>query len=196
VSVLGNAGKPGTYPIERGRTSLGELLAEVAPNQENPDMLAVTVRRGEASGTVRLSDVYSNPALDIALQPGDSVVLHSIVENVTVLGAAGVQGQVQIPERDFTVIDALGEARGLNPEAADPRAVFVMRANPDPGAPPLVYQFNMRQPETIALANRFVLQDNDAILISGAPWAQVRQVLSAFAQGLSTVRSAATVPIQ
>ena len=112
-----------------------------------------------------------------------------------VLGAAGVQGQVRIPDRNFTVMDALGQARGINPDAADPRAIFVMRAQAQPGQPPLVYQFDMRRPEVIALANRFVLRDEDALLISNASWAQTRQVIAAFSQGLASVRSAATIPV-
>jgi len=38
-----------------------------------------------------------------------------------------------------------------------------------------------------------VMRDNDAILISNAPFAQVRQTLTAIAQGLSGFRSAITV---
>jgi polysaccharide biosynthesis/export protein len=195
VTVQGDAAKTGSYPIERGRTRLGSLLAEVAPNQKNPEMLNVTVRRNNEVGQVRLSDHYKEPALDIALQPGDSIIINEVIEQITVLGAAGVQGQVQIPERNFTVVDALGQARGLNPEAADPRGVFVMRAQAQPGAVPLVYQFDMRRPEAIALANQFVLRDDDAVLISNASWAQTRQVIAAFAQGMASVRSAATVPV-
>src|SRR5918993_1032687 len=44
VSVQGNAAKGGTYTIERGRTRLGELLGQVAPDLKNPEMLEVTVR--------------------------------------------------------------------------------------------------------------------------------------------------------
>lgn len=192
VTVQGDAAKTGLYPIERGRTRLGALLAEVAPSQENPEMLKVTVRRDGVIGQARLSDIYSNPALDIALRPGDSIILNEVVENVTVLGAAGIQGQVQIPERGFSLIDAIGQARGLSDEAADPRAVFLMRAQ-GPGAPPLVYQLDMRRPDAIALASRLIVRDDDAILISSAPFAQTRKLLSAFSQTLGTVRSTTTV---
>ena len=190
VSVQGAAAKTGSYPIERGRTRLSALLADVAPDQKNPEMLGVTVRRGGMVGRARLSDIYANPALDIPLRPGDSVILNQVVEHVTVLGAAGVQGQVQVPKRDFNVMEALGEARGLSEDVADPRAVFLMRAQADPAAPPIVYQFDMRRPETVVLARRFIVRDNDAILISSAPFAQTRKVLSAFAQSLTGLRSA------
>ena len=70
VTVQGDAAKTGVYPITRGRTRLSALLAEVAPSQKLPEMLRVTVRRGDEVGQVRLSDVYRDPRLDIALRPG------------------------------------------------------------------------------------------------------------------------------
>jgi polysaccharide export outer membrane protein len=189
ISVQGNAAKAGSYPIERGRTRLGELLGEAAPDLKNPEMLEVTVRRAGQSGSVRMADILRNPSLDIALQPGDSVVLNEIVENVTVLGAAGVQGQVRIARREYSVADVLGQARGLDENAADPRAVFLVR--PQQGdAAPIVYQFEMRRPETVALASRFVVRDKDAILISNAPFTQTRKALSAITQTIGTARSA------
>jgi polysaccharide export outer membrane protein len=195
VSVQGDAAKTGSFPIERGRTRLGQLLGEVAPSQKTPDMLEVIVRRDGQAGRVRLSDIYANPALDIPLRPGDSIILRDIVQNVTVLGAAGAQGQVPITKKDFTLVDALGAAKGLDPNIANPRAVFLLRPGADPNAVPTVYQFDMRKPQTIAYASRTRLRDGDAILISSAPFAQIRQVLIAFAQSMSAVRSAASLPL-
>lgn len=192
VSVQGNAAKGGTYTIERGRTRLGELLGEVAPDLKNPEMLEVTLRRDGRTGTVRLADLHRNPALDIALRPGDAIVLNEVIEHVTVLGAAGIQGQVRIAEREYSVTDILGQARGLSPDTADPRAVFLIRSEPG-AATPTVYQFEMRRPETVALAGRFIVRDKDALLISNASFAQTRQILSAISQSLGTVRSAVTV---
>jgi polysaccharide export outer membrane protein len=193
VSVQGTAAKTGSISIDRGRTRLGQLLAEVAPDQKNPDMTNVTLRRDGASGTVRLSDIYRIPALDVALRPDDAIIITEVVQNVTVLGSAGVQGEIRIPKRDFSLIDALGAARGLNEDTADPRAVFLMRASATPNTAPTVYQFDMRRPDAIALASRTVLQDKDAILISTAPFAQTRKVLQTFSQSLSGLRSATLI---
>lgn len=192
VSVQGDAGKPGVYAIDQGRTRLASMLAEVAPSQKNAEMLQVIVRRDGTSGQVRLSDIYRDPRLDIALQPGDQVILSEIRDTVTVLGAAGVQGQIPIAQRDFSLMDVIGQARGLSDEAADPRAVFLMRIAKDGSGTPTVYQVDMRKPGAIALANRLVVQDGDAVLISTAPFAQTRKVLSAFSQGFGALRSATT----
>jgi polysaccharide export outer membrane protein len=190
VSVQGTAAKTGSVPIEKGRTRLAALLAEVAPDQKAPEMLAVTLRRGGVASTVRLSDIYKNASLNVALQPGDSIILTPVLQSVTILGAAGVQGQLQIPTRDFNVMQAIGMAHGLSNEDADPRGVFLLRAQASPSAPPIVYQFDMRRPESVALASHFVLRDGDAILISNAPFAQIRSTLSAFATGLTAARTA------
>lgn len=192
VSVQGNVAKGGTYTIARGRTRLGALLGEAAPTLDHPEMMDVTVRRDGLSGTVRLADIHKDPSQDIALRPGDSILLTERVEHVTVLGAAGLQGQVRIAERNFSVADILGQARGLSPEAADPRAVFLIRSEPGQ-ATPTVYQFEMRNPETVALASRFVVRDQDALLISNAPFAQTRQLLSSVSQTLGTARSAVSI---
>lgn len=193
VTVQGDGAKTGTFPITQGRTRLGELLAEVAPSQKVPEMLQVSLRRDGQVATVRLSDIYDRPELNIALRPGDSIILSERVENVTVLGAAGVQGQIRIPERKFTLLSAVGQARGISDEKADPRGVFVMRTQDDASQPPLVYHFDFRRPESISLASRFVMRDNDAILISNAPFAHTQRLLTSFAQGLSGLRSAVTV---
>ncbi|QNN65294.1 polysaccharide biosynthesis/export family protein [Sphingomonas rhizophila] len=191
VSVQGNAAKAGTYPIERGRTRLGELLGEVAPDLKTPEMMDVTVRRDGRAGTVRMADILANPSLDIALRPGDSIVLNAIVQQVTVLGAAGAQGQVRIERRDFSVADVLGQSRGLNDDAADPRGVYLIRATGQ--GTPVVYQFEMRDPQTVALAGRFRVRDKDTVYISNAPFTQTRKALGAITQSLGGIRSAVTV---
>jgi len=195
VSVQGAAGKTGSFPIEQGRTRLAQLLAEAAPDQKNPEVLEVVVRRNGETATARLSDVYSDPRLDIALQPGDSVILREVNQSVTVLGAAGIQGSVPITKRDFTLLDAIAAAKGLNPDAANPRAVFLMRLPADPSAAPIVYHYDMRRPDEMAFAARTVLHDDDAVMISSAPFAQLRLVLASVAQSLTAARAAATVPI-
>lgn len=195
ISVQGDAAKTGSVPLQHGLSRLGQVLAEVAPDQKAPEMLSVIVRRDGLSGHVRLSDIYADPKLDIPLHPGDSIILHELQQNVTVLGAAGVQGQVPITKRSFTLVDAIGAAHGLDPNMANPRAVFLMRANPDPKGAPLVYQFDMRKPETLAFAGRTVLRDGDAVMISSAPFAQIRLALIAFAQTLNGLRSAASIPV-
>lgn len=201
VAIEGDLAKPGVYPIGPGTQRLSGLLSQAAPNQTNPEQLAVTVRRHGESASVRLSDIYGNSAQDIALRAGDSVVVHNVVENLTVLGAAGTQSRVKLSKRNYTVLDALGDSRGLSDSLANPKAVFLLRIRPDaapgaagvPDAPPVVYQFDFTKPEQMVLAGKFTVHDGDAIYISDAPFTQVQKVLSAFSATLGTARSVSSM---
>ncbi len=191
VTVQGDVAKPGTVAIGLGVERLSGLLGLVAPNQQNPEQLAVTLRRGGVAATVRLSDIYRSPEQDIALRGGDSIVVHAIVEQLTVLGATGVQGQVPILRRGFSVIDALGSARGLNGASADPRAVFLMRRVVSASGAAerrTIYHFDLRRPDQLFLAGRFATRNGDILLISDAPFTKAQKLLAAFSAVTSAVR--------
>lgn len=189
VSVEGSANGTGSYAIERGRTRLGELVGETVKGAKNPDMIRITLVRDGQRGSVRLSDLVSQPDLDVALLAGDRVIVEALDESVTVLGGAGLQGSIPIASRDFSVMDALGEARGLDPEVADPRAVFLIRME-EGNATPVVYQFAMQRPEVVALASRFPVHDKDALVVSNASFNDVRKVAQALSQALAATRNA------
>jgi polysaccharide biosynthesis/export protein len=198
VTIEGDLGKPGVYPLAAGTQRLSGLLSQAAPNQANPEQLAITVRRHGESASVRLSDVYRNSAEDIALHAGDTVVVHNVVENLIVLGAAGGQSSVKLSKRNYSVLDALGDSRGLSDSLANPKAVFLLRIRPDAGAVaadarPVIYQFDFTKPEQMVLAGKFTVHDGDAIYISDAPFTQVQKVLSAFSATLGTARSVSSL---
>src|SRR5439155_111131 len=89
-------------------------LSVAGPTPANLEQATVTVRRGMQSATMRLADLFERPADDIPLQAGDMVVVRNVVQTVNVLGSAGLQGRIRVTRRNFTVMDAVAEARGLD----------------------------------------------------------------------------------
>ena len=191
VTVQGEVAKPGVYPIGRGSARLGELLGLAAPSQANAEQLDVIIRRGDVVGSVRLADIYRVGGGDVAVLPGDAIVLSSVVERLHVLGAAGLQGSVSLRRRNFTLLDALGDAHALNDALANPRGVFLMRSGSD--ATPVVVWFDFTRPEQIALAGKFVVRGGDALMVSDAPFAQVQKALSAFGATVGMARSTGAI---
>jgi polysaccharide export outer membrane protein len=195
VTVQGNLAKPGMYPITQTSQRLSSALALAAPVQTNPEQLVITLRRDNEIASVRLSDIYRNQQNDILLRAGDVITAHDAREYLTVLGAAGNQGRVAISKRNYSVLDALADARGLDDKTADPRSVFLFtpaKAGAE-GAPdrlPIVYQFDLTRPEQVALARQFTVREGEAIYISDAPFTQVQKVLSAFRVTMSAGFSA------
>lgn len=195
VTVQGNLTKPGMYPITQTAQRLSSALALAAPVQENPEQMVITLRRDNQLASVRLADIYRNQDNDILLRAGDVITASDAREHLTVLGAAGNQGRVVISKRNYTVLDALADARGLDGATADPRSVFLFtpaQAGVDgkPDSVPVVYQFDLTKPEQVAMARQFAVREGEAIYISDAPFAQVQKVLSAFRFSMSAGFSA------
>jgi len=191
VTVQGIVAKPGAYPLETKLTRLVDLLAAAGVSEPDGERVKITVRRGEDTGTVRFADVIGDGNQDIALQPGDKVFLSRSRDTLTVLGAVGIQGRVEIPGRSFSLVDALASARGANDEIADPRGVFLFRQNAG-GLGQLIYQVDMSSPAQLMLASRFQVRDGDAIYISNASFAQTKKVLTLLTATLNTTRFAGT----
>lgn len=195
VTVQGNLTKPGMYPITQTSQRLSSALAQAAPVQENPEQMIISLRRDKQVASVRLSDIYRDLDNDILLRPGDVITAYESKEFLTVLGAAGTQGRVAISKRNYSVLDALADSRGLDDKLADPRSVFLFtpaKAGVDgkPDMLPVVYQFDLTRPEQVALAREFTVGEGQAIYISDAPFTQVQKILSAFRVTMSAGFSA------
>lgn len=195
VTVQGNLTKPGMFPITQTAQRLSSALAQAAPVQTNPEQLVISLRRDNQVASVRLSDIYRNQNNDILLRAGDVITAYDSREYLTVLGAAGMQGRVAISKRNYTVLDALADSKGLDDKTADPRSVFLFTPAKAgaPGKPdmlPVVYQFDLTRPEQVALAREFSVHEGQAIYISDAPFTQVQKVLSAFRVTMSAGFSA------
>ncbi|MFF7398267.1 polysaccharide biosynthesis/export family protein [Achromobacter sp. NPDC008082] len=195
VTVQGNLTKPGMYPITQTAQRLSSALAQAAPVQTNPEQLVISLRRDNQVASVRLSDIYRNQNNDIMLRPGDVITAYDSREYLTVLGAAGNQGRVAISKRNYSVLDALADSRGLDDKLADPRSVFLFTpakagVQGKPDLLPVVYQFDLTRPEQVALAREFTVHEGQAIYISDAPFTQVQKVLSAFRVTMSAGFSA------
>ena len=185
VTVQGNLTKPGMYPVTQTSQRLSSVLAQAAPVQENPEQMVISLRRNHQVASVRLSDIYRNQNNDILLRAGDVITAYDPKEFLTVLGAAGTQGRVAISKRNYSVLDALADSRGLDDKLADPRSVFLFTpakagVEGKPDMLPVVYRFDMTRPEQVALAREFTVHEGQAIYISDAPFTQVQKVLSAF----------------
>lgn len=196
VTLLGDLAKPGSYSIGPGILRLSGLLTHGLLGQENSEQLKITLRRNGITGSVRLSDVYESPAEDIALRSGDLFIVQAIADHFTVLGAAAGQSRIKLTKRNYSVVDALGDARGLNDATADPRGVFLFRSQTAAGTEisdpqPIIYQFDFRRPDHVLLANQFAVKDGDAIYISDAPFGQLQKVLSSFSATIGTAGSVA-----
>lgn len=188
VTVYGDVTTGGTVALAPGMTRLSDLLGRAGISTNTSQATRVELRRGDRVGRVSLAQLLENPGQDVALRPGDVVIVADGNEYVTVIGAAGQQGRIPIEGDDFTFVDALASARGLADEQADPKGIFLLRNNQASDLDPelAIYQLDLRDPSQLFAAGNFAMMDGDIVLISNASFAQTRKVLGAISATLTT----------
>lgn len=120
VSVLGNVGAQGVYPIERSNRMLTSMLATAGGVSAVPEIALVTLARGNATEKVWLLDIYKQPRLDIALRNDDRVPVEEDSRSFTALGATGAQSRLAFESQTLSAIEAIAQVGGLNSSLADP----------------------------------------------------------------------------
>jgi polysaccharide export outer membrane protein len=212
VAVQGAVAAPGLYPIERPTAHLSGMLAFAGGSLGEPVSVEAVIRRGDVIGRQLLSDILGDPTLDIALRPGDQIILTPIRERFITLGASSAQVESTFPTRPLTLLSALGVARGLRDFDADPTGVFVLRyempevadallPGPQPAevpagpGRPIIYRIDFSEPEGLFLAGRFQMRDGDAIFVSNAPLTELRKVLQLFNTVVTPINTVDTLPI-
>lgn len=201
VSISGSVGAQGVYPIERPTRTLSAMLASAGGVAIEPSSAIVRVTRGGRTGQVWLEDLYANPALDIALRPGDRIVVEEDSRAFVALGATGAQSRVPFETQTLSAIEALATVGGLSTNLADPTGVFVLRDEPAEvanavlgrndliGDQRLVYVLDLTAPTGIFEARDFQIRDGDTVYVTEAPFVQWQKVLGAITGTASAASS-------
>ncbi|MFC3180996.1 polysaccharide biosynthesis/export family protein [Cypionkella sinensis] len=204
VSVSGFAGANGVFPIERPTRTLSAMLSKAGGVTIEPAVAIVRVTRGGKTGSIWLEDLYSNPALDIALRPGDKITVEKDTRSFVAMGATGSQTKVPFETQTLSAIEALATVGGLNTGTADPTGVFVFRNEPAEvanavlgrrdlkGDQRMVYVLDLTQPTGMFEARDFLIRDGDTVYVTEAPFVQWQKTLSAISGSTNAANNIAT----
>ncbi len=191
VTVSGAVTGQGVFPIERPTRTLSAMLAKAGGISIEPAVAIVRVTRGGQTGKVWLQDLYENPALDIALRPGDRIIVEEDTRAFVALGATGTQSRVPFESQTLSAIEAIATVGGLTTSLADPTGVFVFRNEPAPianavlgrndlqGDQRFVYVLDLTAPTGMFEARDFLIRDGDTVYVTEAPFVQWQKTLSA-----------------
>ncbi len=205
ISIVGSSIQ-GVYPIEASTATLSSMIAKAGGVTTEPENTRVTVIRGSNKGTVWLQDLYESNRQDIALRPGDRILLKEDTRRFTALGATGAQSLVEFPAPEMSAIEAIAFMGGLNSNLADPTGIFIFRdesaqyANRVLGRDDFVtskrfaYVLNLTSPTGIFLGRDFQIRDGDTIYVTEAPyvaWTKTLTVLTGTVGAIASVANAA-----
>lgn len=199
ILISGSVIAPGVFPIDRPTRTLAAMLARAGGVSIKPEVAIVRVTRGRQTGKVWLKDLWANPALDIALRPGDQIVVEEDHRRFTALGATGQQALVPFESETLSALEAIATVGGLQTAAADPTGVFVFRNEPAEianavlgrkdlqGAQRMVYVLNLTEPNGMFEARDFLIRDGDTVYVTEAPYVRWNKVLAALTGATGTV---------
>jgi polysaccharide export outer membrane protein len=133
VSVLGQVGRPGRYPLEFGEVRLTDMLAAAggAAPTGSENIVVVGTRNGQPYRTeVDLPSVFGpgRRANDVLLQNGD-VIWVERAPLVYMYGEVQRPGTIRL-ERDMTVMQALAAGGGVTNRGTE-KGMRVHRREPD-----------------------------------------------------------------
>lgn len=201
VSVMGKVMAQGVYPIERPTRTLSAMLAGAGGVSIEPEVAVVTVKRGNEQGKVWLTDLYGSRSNDIAIRPGDIILVEEDQRSFTALGALGGQTKVPLGNEMINAVEGIAMVGGLASALADPTGVFVLRDEPDSiaskvlgkpvyGTQRIAYVLDLTRPNGLFLARDFLLRDGDTLYVTEAPYVQWNKTIAAIT---GSVDSADTV---
>ena len=167
------------------------MLAKSGGVTIDPDIAIVRVTRGGHTGRIWLKDLYENPGLDIALRPGDKIVIEEDSRSFIALGATGAQSLVPFESETLSALEAIATVGGLSTNAADPTGVFILRDETEAlaravlgradltGPQRIVYVLDLTEPTGLFEARDFQVRDGDTIYVTEAPYVQWQKTLGA-----------------
>ncbi|MFW5642315.1 MAG: polysaccharide biosynthesis/export family protein [Roseicyclus sp.] len=198
VSVSGAVNAQGVYPIARPTATLSGMLAAAGGIAVEPDIAQVTLVRGGHSGTIWYEDIFRAPAGDIALRAGDRILVEEDSRSFIALGATGQQSVVEFEQRSISALEAIASVGGLDPQAANPAGVFVLRNEPQDianavlgrsdlvGTQRFVYVLDLTAPTGMFEARDFLIRDGDTVYVTTAPMTQWNNAIAALTGSLIT----------
>jgi polysaccharide export outer membrane protein len=204
VSISGQAAGAGVYPIEAPTRTLSRMLARSGGVTIDPDIAIVRVTRGGETGKVWLKDLYENPELDIALRPGDKIVVEEDSRSFMALGATGAQSLVPFRSGTMSALEAIATVGGLNTMSANPKGVFILRDESEEvaravlgrndlvGTQRIVYVLNLIEPTGLFEARDFQIRDGDTLYVTEAPFVRWQKVIGAITGSAGAASSIAT----
>lgn len=202
VTVSGSVAGQGNYPIDAPTRTLTAMIAKAGGSTIPLPVAVVNVTRGNRTEKVWLADLYSNPRLDIALRPGDNIVISQDTRAFVALGATGSQSRVPFQTQTLSAIEAIATVGGLNSNIADPTGVFVLRNEPAEiannvlgrsdlqGDQRMVYVLDLTKPTGLFEARDFLIRDGDTVYVTEAPFVQWNKTIGAIT---GTASQASTV---
>lgn len=194
-SVQGSVKAGQAFQLTSQKEKVLDAIANAGGADGKPDETTVTVIRNGRSGTQLLSVLASDPKENIALLPGDVVMLGGGSASFSADGALVTTGEFDFLEGDMSLAKAISTAGGLAAQRANPKAIYVFRTLADGEEIKVqvlptnqlttvrnyaIFYTNFADPFERMRAGKFQLRDGDVVYVGDSPLAQISKFFQIF----------------
>jgi polysaccharide export outer membrane protein len=207
VTVLGDVKLPQRVPLTPKGERLLDVIAQAGGTNEPLDRVTIEINRGGVMQRMAARDVMRDPRQNIILRSNDVISVIYQPYSFTVMGAAGKNDEIRFEGVGLTLAQALGRIGGLRDMRADPRGVFLFRwekpqllgavargEQPNSkGLVPVIYQADLKRPETYFAVQHFEMRDGDVIYVSNSKASELQRFLSLLSSSILPISTARTI---
>jgi len=127
--------------------------------------------------TQKLKQYLKNPQLNVRIADFRG-------RKVYVVGEVMKPGFLPLNDQPLSITDALVLSGGLDPNAADPSRIYVIRGRIDR---PSIYWLNAKTPDSLLLAEHFNLKPGDILYVSSAAATRWNRVVNQLLPSIQTI---------
>jgi polysaccharide export outer membrane protein len=202
VSVQGEVLKSGPYPIAKPDVRILDMIALAGGTKFPAYESAVRLTRGRSTTLLNLQDVIDRPqALNASVSAGDTILVSHQPQKFFAFGAVLRPGEQVFGKLTLNLADGLGLATGLDSSRSDAKGVYLFRREPlnlarlygveplaeDRDNVPIVYQFDLKAPQSFFAMGSFPVRPNDIVYVSTAPLADAAKFFQILSGATATV---------
>lgn len=208
VTVTGEVVNGARVPLNVKGDRLLDVIATAGGVRAPVSETFIQLSRGQRTVRVAMEQVVANPRENIYLQPGDVLTLIRDPQVFLAYGATGANAEIPFNASGITLATALVKAGGLQDARADPSGVFVLRYEPEfiarklrPDSPlvvrggltPIVYRLDLRDTNSLFVAQHFPIFNRDVVYVTNAPITDVQKAMQIFVMISSPVTTGASL---
>ncbi len=207
VTVVGDVKNPQRVPLTPRGERVLDAIAMAGGTGQPLDRMTIEITRGATVQRMAARDIVRDPRQNIVLRSDDVISVLYQPYSFTVMGATGKNDEVRFEGVGLTLAQALGRIGGLQDMRADPRGVFLFRwerpqllgraSTPQQpnaeGLVPVIYQADMKRPETYFAVQHFRMRDGDVLYVSNSRVAELQRFVNIVSSSILPVATARTV---
>ena len=190
IQMTGEVKNPGTMAVTDVPLTLVDAIARAGGETPAADLAHVHLTRNGKTIDIDAQAILEHGQMreNVLLDAGDVVnVPDRSTARVFAVGEIVRPQIVQIPRAGLTLADALSIVQSIDPKAADPRQIYVIRGAADNLQKPTVYRLDMTQVDALLLQTQFAMEPLDVLYVGTSGAVRFNRVLDQIAPTLSTL---------